>query len=151
MIRRSAYLLLSILLWTCDSANSPDCSLVLCATNESIQLEILQNGVNILASGEITTEDVLVTSSNGEEFRFDVFNSTQGAAEALLSISQFGQGSGSYTYSIDIESTITFDIQVIYSLSERGPCCGERLLIQQLNSNDVEISELSGFFRVQLD
>lgn len=129
----------------------PDCSLVLCATNDPIQLEVIQDGTNIFVSGEITTEDVTVLGTGVEEARHTVYNNTQGAVEALLTIQQFGQVEDRYTYTIQIQSSEPFDIEVVFELSGRDQCCGQRLLIQQVSSDDVTVQEMPGHITILLD
>ena len=149
---KSFYFLFFVLACSCtDELSRPDCSLVLCATNETIQLEILQNGTNILASGGITTEDVTVTSSSEEQVWHAVYNNTHCAVESLLTISLFAQRAAPYSYSIDIQSSIIFDIEVVYELSGEDPCCGQRLLIRELTSMDVAVTAMPGHFRIELE
>jgi len=71
--------------------------------------------------------------------------------EALLTISQFGQRAAPYAYSIDIQSSIIFDIEVVYELSGEDPCCGQRLLIRELTSMDVAVTAMPGHFRIELE
>lgn len=151
-MKRAFLISLVLLATSCtNDSNRPDCSLVLCAANDPIQLEVIQDGMNIFVSGDITTEDVIITGTREEEVSHTVSNSVQGTVEALLTITQFGLYEDDYIYSIQIDTSILFDLQVTYRLSDRDPCCGQRLLIREVTSDDVIVTEMQGHYRVLLD
>jgi len=151
-MKRKIIILLSVVfMGSCNLSDDPDCSLVLCAPNDAIQLEIIRDGINIFASGDITTDDVTVMGTGLEESRYTVYNDARGSVEALLTIEQFGLVEDSYTYTIQIPSIAPFDIQVVFGLSDRDPCCGQRLLNQQVSSDDVTVEEFLGHTRILLD
>lgn len=139
-------------LFSCKEENV-DCSLVLCAAGDVINLELILNGENAIANGTYSEENIVVTGDEMENLQIRVFQNTQGASSGLLEISNIDWQAGSYNYNVQLENDREFNIQAQFTLSGSGPCCGNRRQIEELSSPDVTIEKPSNssFYTVILD
>ncbi len=146
------YYLLLILGLSCTNETSPDCSLVLCAANDAISLELLVNGENVIANGTYTEENITVTSTPQDNLKVQVFPNTQGTTEGLLEISSFEWERGTYLFTIVLDGDYEFNLEVVFGVTTY-PCCGDRLEIRELSSIDAFIAHetYSSFYTVVLN
>ncbi|MBT8283493.1 MAG: hypothetical protein KJO86_07130 [Muriicola sp.] len=137
---------------SCSEKNSIDCSLVLCAANDSINLELIADGENVISNGTYTLENIEVSGNSSEELQIRVFPDTQGATTGLLEISNFDWQAGTYNYTISLGTDYEFDLQVTFSTTN-DPCCGDRLVITGLSSDDVftDSETYSSFYTIVLN
>jgi hypothetical protein len=149
------YLLLGCVCLTilgCLKEKEIDCSLVLCEAGDSINLELISEGENVISNGTYTLENIEVTGAITEELQVKVFSNTQGATTGYLEISSFDWNTGNYDYTILLGNDFEIDISVTFGVTNY-PCCGDRLEIRELTSQNVviEYRPNSGFFTIILN
>jgi hypothetical protein len=127
-------------LFGCTDEKGIDCSLVLCAAGDSINLEIIADGENLISNGTYTSENILVSGNTAEEIKIQVYPDTRGGTTGLLEILSFDWKAGTYTYTVALGNDYEFDLEVTFGVTNY-PCCGDRLEIRKLTSNDVFIEE----------
>ncbi|QBA64952.1 hypothetical protein [Muriicola soli] len=137
---------------SCNEENNIDCSLVLCAANDSINLELIADGENVISNGTYTLENIVVAGNSSEELEIRVFPDTQGATTGLLEISSFDWQAGTYIYTISLDTDYEFNLEVTFSTTN-DPCCGDRLVITGLSSDDVftDAETYSSFYTIVLN
>ncbi|WP_372973907.1 hypothetical protein [Muriicola sp.] len=136
----------------CLEEKDIDCSLVLCAAGDSINLELISEGQNVIANGTYTLENIEVTGATTEQLQIKVFPNTHGATIGYLEISSFDWRAGTYMYTVFLGNDFEIDLSVTFKATDY-PCCGDRLEIRELSSRNalVEYRENSGFFTVILN
>ncbi len=136
----------------CLEEKDIDCSLVLCAAGDSINLELISEGQNVISNGTYTLENIEVIGATTEELQVKVFSNTQGTTTGYLEISSLNWKPGSYSYTILLGIDFEIDISVTFALTT-FPCCGDRLEIRELTSRNAIVAyrENSGFFTVILN
>lgn len=137
---------------SCSEENKIDCSLVLCAANESINLELIADGENVISNGTYTLQNIEVSGNSSEELEIRVFPNTQGSTTGLLEISSFDWQAGTYFYTISLGTDYEFDLEVSFSTTNDS-CCGDRLVITGLSSDDVftDAETHSSFYTIVLN
>ncbi|WP_194419548.1 hypothetical protein [Muriicola marianensis] len=135
----------------CVEEKGIDCSLVLCAAGDSINLELISEGQNVISNETYTLENIEVTGATTEELQIKVFPNTQGATTGYLEISSFDWKAGNYNYTIFLGNDFEVDISVTFGVTDY-PCCGDRLEIRELTSQNaiVEYRVNSGIFTIIL-
>ncbi len=136
----------------CIDEKEYDCSMVLCAAGDTINLELISNGENVISNGTYTLENIEVTGATTEDLRIRVFTDTQGATTGYLEISSFDWTRGDYSYSLFLGEDYEIDISVSFSVTSY-PCCGDLLRIRELTSQNavIEYRANSSFFTVILN
>ncbi len=139
-------------LFSCE--DDPDCSTVLCAAGDSINIEFISNGENVIANRTYTADNILVTGDLVENLNVQVRDNVQGGTTTgLLELSNFEWQPGQYNYSVRLGTDWVIDIVVTFSLSEDFACCGRRLILTDLSAGDfsVERTTFSSFYTIILE
>ena len=136
----------------CSSNKTVDCSLVLCATGDYINLELIVDGENVISNGMYTEEDITVTGDVQENIQVQVFSNTIGTTSGLLEISNPDWGPEQYSYIVQLGNDWEFTFEVGFTVTNY-PCCGDNLEIISLTSNEVTIEHkrYSSFYTVILN
>ncbi|NNJ89311.1 MAG: hypothetical protein HKP53_07900 [Eudoraea sp.] len=152
MPRIILFTLISFALISCSEEKNTDCSLVLCAADDSIKLELIADGENVISNGTYSLENIDVSGNSAEEIRIQVFPDTQGATTGLLEISSVDWQAGTYSYTISLGTDYEFDLEVTFGTTS-DPCCGDRLTVRMLNSDEVfiEVEAYSSFYTIILN
>ncbi len=144
--------LICLSLLGCLNEKEIDCSLVLCAAGDSVNLELIADGQNVISNETYTLENIEVRGVTSEELTIRVFPNTQGATSGYLEISSFDWRKGTYDYTVFLGDEWEFDISVTFGVTNY-PCCGDRLEIRELTSRNalIEYRTNSAFFTVILN
>jgi hypothetical protein len=134
---------------SCEES-STDCSLVLCAGDEPIRLELIINGENALANGTYTPDDISVSGDAGEQATILILTGLQGATEALLEISDPEWDPGNCDLTLQLGTDRTVELTAEFGASE-GPCCGGFLILENVSSPAIEVLDNAGFFTMILE
>ena len=150
MRKNFLWLCLSIFMLACGE-EAVDCSLVLCRGNETIRLELIRDGSNVLADGTYTENEILITGDLGETGTIRILSGLQGGTEALLEIEDPEWDPGmdySFQMHLGSEPAIGFDAE--FGISE-GECCGGFRIFENVTSSDVQVRENPGYVTLILD
>jgi len=154
MVSVKKYVILSLaalLFIACSDNDDEDCSLVLCAANEIIRLEFLADGSNPLSDGTYSPEEVSVNGKTMEPLEVVIRTDMAGTTSALLEIYSPDWEPGTYSYTVGLgeDWTVPFEVRFTKSKST-DPCCGERLEILNLDSDNYPVEGKIGYYTVVL-
>ena len=150
MNRIPTFLCLFILCLACNDDDRTDCSLVLCAGNDPVRLELLINGENALADRTYTLDNISVSGDIDEEFTIRVLTGLRGATEALLEVSDPDWTPGTYSLNLQLGTDRTIPLTAEFRAST-GPCCGGFRILEMLSSPGIEVLDKDGFFTLVLE
>ncbi len=131
------------------SETDVDCSLVLCAPDQILSLELIADGTDVLAEGIYRLEDISLTGDHDALPEFAIRQSEFGGPEALLEIRSADWSKGSYTYTLELGNDWLVELEVDFT-SSTDPCCGQSLIIRALTSGTAMVEEKSGYFTIVL-
>jgi hypothetical protein len=135
----------------CSGSDDEDCSLVLCEANEIIRLEFLANGTNPLSDGTYSRADVSIIGKTPEPLEVAIRTEVSGASGALLEIISPDWIPGEYFYTVTLGDDWSVPIEVRFTRSKSNdPCCGDRLEILSLESDEYQVEGKIGFYTVIL-
>lgn len=136
----------------CSDSKEADCSSVLCVADETISLEILLDGENVLADGTYTVEDISVTGKTQEPLSIQVVTDIQGGPRALLLIDSPDWTPGEYFYTIQLGEDWTIPVAVLFTEPKSNdPCCGDRLEILNLVSSEFPTENNLSYYTLTLN
>lgn len=138
-----------ILATACSGNDDQDCSLVLCAPDQVLTLELIADGANILAGGAYDPEDISVIPADGAPPELDIRESSLGGPEAFLELYSPEWEPGSYGYTIEIGNEWAFGVEANLTPST-DPCCRQSLIIESLTSDDAVVEAYAGYFTLIL-
>ena len=150
MRRIFLWLCLAIFMFACGD-EAVDCSLVMCRGNETIRLELIRNGSNVLADGTYTENEILIIGDLGETGTIRILSGLQGGTEALLDIDdpQWDPGMD-YSFQMQLGTEPAIGFTAEFGISE-GECCGGFRIFENITSPDVQVQENPGYFTLILD
>ena len=147
-----AILFIGIFPGSCTGETSVDCSLVLCAGNEPVYIEILLDGENLLSGTEYLPSDITISGQVGISTpELQLLTGLIGATEAFIELRDANwTGGASYEYLLELGSDWRIPLEITFDKS-RGGCCGGSLRILALNSSEFLIEKQpGGFYRLIL-
>ena len=142
-------LILSLYLAACTNDSDPDCSLVDCAGDMPINLEIRIGGVDVLANGTYTQTDIRAEFGGGIDPRIRVFTDLEGSASALLEITVSDGDAGTYPFILNLGSDRSVSMAVEY-YAFTDPCCSMFVGVKEVTSSEATVTEASGYYRLDL-
>lgn len=143
---------LLLFLLACDTSDEPDCSLVLCAGNQPVYLEILLDDENAIANGTYSMENIKIEGDSLEGLQVRVLTDICCETPALIQLFSFDWESGEYVYTLSLGQYHSFDIEVVLERSSSNdPCCGNQLMVSNVTSTEVIIQDNDGYFTISLN
>jgi hypothetical protein len=143
---------LGLLLGGCSGETAEDCSLVLCAGNESVYLEIILEGNNVLSAPDYLPSEISITANGAQSLpEIQLLTELIGASEALLELHNYDWAAGAtYSYFLELGNDYRIPLSISFARSGTG-CCGGSLRISELNSPNFTVEKQpGGFYRLVL-
>jgi hypothetical protein len=135
--RTSLFLSLLLILLSCEGLETAEC-LALCAGNEPVYLELIENSENLLATQDLNAADFELISLNGDSPELLILQSTIEGTEVLLELRSPIWAKGTYVYVLKYGGVYSIPLTLKFETST-GACCGGMLRIQEIVSDGYEV------------
>ncbi len=136
------------------SEDKVDCSLVLCAGNDPIYLEILLEGENALANGTFTAENISLDAGTVTPPPLLRINTSVIGTEtaAWLEITYVLQRPEDFAFILKLGDAWEVPMEAAFSTrSTSDPCCSGFLSLESLTSEGFSLIEKDGYYTLVLE